>query len=463
MATDDRRRFLSGAVSLLLAPAKVSWAADGPVVTASEEEAVYARALPAYVYGFAFRHAAMLRWTWFNRPPAEPRPSLAYNHMWRQSHWPDTALPFAGRASLATLACAAWLNLGDEPIILSVPDSGRDYFAVRLCSADCDVFAYVGSRTGTAARHYAIAGPGWTGPLPASLTALLRAPTREAVLIAQVFVDGPGGLARARRLQTRIDVTPLSLWAKLDATYPPVRETWKPATVDDPMGEWRAILRALRETPSGAESVAVTSWLESLGLAAAPDDDRMALPARRGLSRAASDGMAAIAAQRASARSAQNVGWLYPPRTIGKAGLAGDYLTRAATQCTDETLADTIEEVIVLVTAADASGAALDGRRSYRLRFSPGHFPLAAAWSLTVCDQNGKADLGGQGHLAGSIDASTQINRHGLDLAIGSAHEGAVKRLGAPSGPFELVLRFYGPGPDLVAQRWQPPRVEADG
>jgi hypothetical protein len=462
MAIADRRHVLAGTMAGLLAPTQLSRAAE-EITNAAQEAAVYARALPAYIYGFAFRHAAMLRWTWLNRPITEPRPSLAINQMWRQSHWPATALPFGGRACLETLACAAWLDLGEEPVILSVPDSGRDYFGVRLCSADCDVFANVGSRSGHTARHYAIAGPDWMGPLPQSLTGLLRAPTREAVLIGQVFVAGPRDFARARTLQTRIDVTPLSLWSKLDATYPPDRTTWMPATADDALGEWRTIQRALRENPSGADSRAILTWLETLGLAALPGDDRLAAAARQGLSRAAADGRAAIEeARRAAASGTRIHGWLYPPTSIGRAGRKGDFLTRAAIQCADETLADTSEAVTVLTSATDETGAPLDSRRSYRVTFAPGLFPPAAAWSLTVCDNAGQTDAAGRGHFARVIDA-VHIGRHALDLAIGAEHTGAPNSLVAPGGPFELVLRFYDPGPDLVEQRWQPPPVSTVG
>ncbi len=459
MATANRRQFLASAMAGWFAPIGMTEVNAAPV-DPNPEAMVYARALPAYLYGFPFLYTATLRWNWLNRPQTGPLPSVPVNQMWRQSYWPSAALPFAGRACLEALSCAAWLDLGQEPVILSVPDSGSNYYAIRLCGVDCDVFAYVGSRGGAAARHYAIAGPDWNGPLPASVAALLRAPTHEAVLIGQVFVAGPRQFASARTLQTHIDVTPLSLWAKLDATYPPNRETWMPYSALDPLAEWRTMRRALGENPTGVNSREIIAWLDSLGLDPA-NGDQGAIDATilRGLSRAAADGRAAIERARATPGGVPVNGWLYPAKTIGKAGLAGDFLTRASTQCASETLADTVEEITVLTTSSDVSGAPLDGQISYLVRFAPGNFPPAAVWSLTLYDRNGATDATGRGHLAG---ANPFASRDGLTVAIGTAARGSgAKRLIAPDGPFELVLRLYGPEPEVVAQRYLPPAPNA--
>jgi hypothetical protein len=460
MATADRRQILAAAIVGWFAPTGMMEAAEvnAAAVDPDAEATVYAHALPAYLYGFPFLHSATLRWNWLNRPPTGPLPSVPVNEMWRQNHWPSTALSFAGRACLETLTCAAWLDLGQEPVILSVPDSGSNYYAIRLCGVDSDVFAYVGSRAGASARHYAIVGPDWSGPLPASAVALLRAPTREAVLIGQVFVAGPRDFARARALQTHIDVTPLSLWAKLDATYPPNRETWMPHPALEPLAEWKTMRRALSENPTGGVSRAIVAWLDSLGFDAG-DAGAVDAAVRRGLRRAATDGRAAIERARATPGGVAINGWLYPARTIGRAGLVGDFLTRASTQCASETLVDTIEEVTVLTTSIDASGVPLDGQLSYLVRFAPGNFPLAAAWSLTLCERNGTTEATGKGHLAGA----TPFESHdGLTVAIGTAARvNGAKLLAAPDGPFELVLRLYAPGPEVVAQRWQPPAPSA--
>ena len=100
-----------------------------------------------------------------------------------------------------TLYSLAWLDLSEEPVILSHPDMGERYFTFELMGFTSDNFDYVGQRTtGTKAGHFAIVGPGWHGR--AARPGCRRAqpsPTPWVLVLGRTLVNGDGGPAdRAR-------------------------------------------------------------------------------------------------------------------------------------------------------------------------------------------------------------------------------------------------------------------------
>jgi len=87
-------------------------------------------------------------------------------------------LPGAGGAATSPdtglLRSAAWLDLGPQPVVPTVPDTYGRCFALALVDGWGDVFASVGSRTtGSRGGAYAICGPAWRGELPDALTVIL--------------------------------------------------------------------------------------------------------------------------------------------------------------------------------------------------------------------------------------------------------------------------------------------------
>jgi hypothetical protein len=61
-----------------------------------------------------------------------------------------------------------WLDLGAEPIVLSVPAvDPKRYYSIQLCDGNTYNYGYVGSRaTGSEAGDYMVAGPDWKGDMP---------------------------------------------------------------------------------------------------------------------------------------------------------------------------------------------------------------------------------------------------------------------------------------------------------
>jgi hypothetical protein len=74
------------------------------------------------------------------------------------------------RPNFDTLYSSAFLDLRDEPRIVSVPDANDNYYLLPFYDMFGEVFACPGTRTtGGQAGNFAIVGPGWLGDLPAGV------------------------------------------------------------------------------------------------------------------------------------------------------------------------------------------------------------------------------------------------------------------------------------------------------
>jgi len=71
------------------------------------------------------------------------------------------------RPNADTLYSALSFDVSQEPLVISIPDSGGRYYLTPWLDWWTDVFAVPGSRTtGNDAITYAIVGPHWQGSLP---------------------------------------------------------------------------------------------------------------------------------------------------------------------------------------------------------------------------------------------------------------------------------------------------------
>jgi len=86
--------------------------------------------------------------------------------------FPDTTNREVVGPNLDTLYSFAWLDLSEEPLVLSVPEMGDRYWNMMVLDAWNDVPTAPGSRTvGGKGGNFAIVGPNWSGEIPEDLTA----------------------------------------------------------------------------------------------------------------------------------------------------------------------------------------------------------------------------------------------------------------------------------------------------
>lgn len=93
-----------------------------------------------------------------------------YNQFSHRNEIPDHSFTSVVSPNVDTFYSSAWLDLDEEPMVLSVPDASlykpddapSRYYVIQMMDLWSNVFAAPGVRTtGTAARSFLISGPNW--------------------------------------------------------------------------------------------------------------------------------------------------------------------------------------------------------------------------------------------------------------------------------------------------------------
>ena len=86
------------------------------------------------------------------------------------------------------LYSTAWLNLAQGPVLLSILRLTGRYFVMAILDAYSNNFCNLGPRNVPAEGGiYALAGPGWTGQVPAGTT-LISCPTNLLMILGRTLV-----------------------------------------------------------------------------------------------------------------------------------------------------------------------------------------------------------------------------------------------------------------------------------
>jgi len=375
------------------------------------------------------------------------------------------------RPNVDTLYSSAWLDLGPEPVVLSVPATDR-YFMLPMLSMWTDVFAAPGTRTTgpDSAREFVVAGPKWSGAVPPGLE-LIRSPTRWVWIIGRTQTNGAGDYANVHSIQDRYRLTPLSAWGKADYAPPPGKvdpaidmRTPPPAQVArmDAAAFFARFAEVLKDNPPNPADYPTLHRLQRVGLVAGNDFDLGSAPpaVRQAFERGTADAKKELAeaARKSSGEAAS--GWSY--RVTGGA-YGVDYRFRAAIAYS--ALGYNLpQDAVYPSLARDSEGRPLDGNERYVLHFGKGELPpVRAFWSVTAYDADGyfipnalaRQALGDRDKLVVNADGS-------LDLHLQSESPGKDKEanwLPVAKAPFNLLLRLYWPKSEVLDGAWTPPPV----
>jgi len=124
----------------------------------------------AYIYGYPLVTMEFTRRVMTNAAaPVGTRAPMG--HLVRMREYPTAEFRDVTAPNADTLYTTAWVDVGTEPWVLSIPDAADRYYLFPMLDGWTNVFQVPGKRTtGTKAQAYAITGPGWTGKLPAGVT-----------------------------------------------------------------------------------------------------------------------------------------------------------------------------------------------------------------------------------------------------------------------------------------------------
>ncbi len=395
---------------------------------------------------------------------------VAFNRFYMASRIADARSRAVG-PNIDTLNGRAWLDLDHGPQVIAVPDTADRYYTVQLQDMYMNSFAYIGRRTtGTGAGAFAITPPGWSGTLPAGVTAI-PAPTSKVLAFVRTLVTSPEDLPNARAINEAMSLGPLVSWPAGQAPSPVADgalDAFQPASRAKGLlphqevaqmgaGYFGRLASLLKQFPPSPRDAAQAALFAPLGLGG-PRDPAM------------TDAVLAEAVEAGIARAVHSVqswpenGWL---RRRNVEGVPSDPLIRAADNVYGPGT-QVAEESVFWNLRQGPDGEVLSGDKQYRMRFGPGELPpVDAFWSLTLYDGSyflfgNRLDRYGISDrtegLRFEADGSLEIRVQASEPKSPSANW-----LPAPDGPFQLVFRTYQPREAVLKGTYKLPPLELIG
>jgi hypothetical protein len=445
---------------------------EGRVEAEIKEQAALKAGVEAVVYGLPLVIMDITKQKSTN--VAKPEGAAApINQFGNVRAFPDASFKDVVRANVDTLYSSAFLDLGREPIVLSVPDTRGRYYLMPMLDAWTNVFASPGKRTtGTNAGRYAITGPGWTGTLPKGVTQI-KSPTNMVWIIGRTQTDGPKDYPAVHAVQDGYKLAPLSAFGKpykaptgvvdptIDMKTPPVQQLQQ-------MGAdafFNRLAALLASNPPPASEAPVLEKLKLIGIVPGqPFDPSKLDPAvAKGLEKSLSVALEKL--QAASKQTGAPVnGWSVPPMILGNYG--AEYGTRAVVALVGLG-ANLPQDAVYPSVYVGADGAPLNGAKGYVIHFDKGALPPARAfWSITMYGDDSFFVANSINRYAISSWMPLKKNADGsLDVHVQPNSPGKAKEtnwLPSADGPFNMTLRIYWPEdkpPSILDGSWAPPPV----
>lgn len=388
------------------------------LILASTLKAGEQEAIDAYIYGFPL----VLM-------DATKEFSDFQNAFKSERTFPDPSFKLVVSPNADTLYSQAWLDLSKGPIVFHIPDMGNRYYLYPMLDEWTNVFFSPGTRTtGQGAQDYAIKGPGWKGELPQGLKEI-KAPTDVVWMLGRIETMGPSDYAAVNKLQDQFKLTPLSNYP----STPPLEKVWK---MDGP-SFFQKLSDLLKE-----------DTVKKIG---SLSDEELTQAVRKAQELIKKEWVTQSFTKKEN-------GWNYAVQGIGSYGT--DYLVRAVVAY-GGLGANLPQDAIYPFTRVDTPG-------NYVIHFNKAELPpVKGFWSITLYNDeqffvpnpinryaiHGKDPL--KFNADGSLDIFIQHDSPGKDRE--------TNWLPAPVGPFNLIMRLYGPEEALLKGAWIPPKVERSG
>lgn len=470
---EDIVRLLTGWLKMLtLAVVALAGVSAGVQEKLGAQETV-ASGVEAYVYGYPLVTMEMTRRVMTNvATPAGAHAPMGQFLLMRT--YPDAKFKDITAPNADTLYSTAWLDLSQEPYVLSLPDMEDRYFLMPMLSGWTDVFEVPGKRTtGTKAQAYAITGPNWKGKLPEGVKQL-KAPTNMVWILGRTYCTGtPEDYKACHAVMDKYQLMPLSAWGKpykapagkVDPTIDTktaVREQVHGLSA----GEYFSLLaKLMKENPPAEADGPMVAKLAKIGLVPGKDFDAAKLPAEAA-KEIPGTAQKLIMGHFKTAGSNIN-GWIFTT----KAGVYGtDYLQRALITAIGLG-ANRPQDAVYPTSEVDMDGKPYSGANKYVMHFPKGEAPpVDGFWSITMYNGDyffvdnplNKYTVSARNDLKYNADGS-------LDIYIQNESPGKDKEanwLPAPKDKFILMMRLYWPkerAPSIIDGTWKPPGAKVVG
>ncbi|HEX5998661.1 MAG TPA: DUF1254 domain-containing protein [Hyphomicrobiaceae bacterium] len=470
---------LSCVLALGTAAAQAPSPTGAQAVPLSEQEA-HEIAVNAYLYLYPLVTMDLTRRQMTNIPAGKEPGFGPPNTFHNVAAYPSADVKVVVRPNFDTLYSIAWLDLGKEPAVVSVPDTKGRYYLLPMLDMWTNVFASPGWRTtGTHAQHFLVAPAGWRPDLRERFveefrlpkdTLRIDAPTSDVWIIGRTKTDGPQDYDAVHEIQAGLKVTPLSEWGRtpkaVEARTDPSVDMKTPpkiqveAMAGDQFFTYAAEL--LKINRPHLTDQPIIAQMKKLGIepGKAFDIDKVSAQVKKSIEDAPSTALNLMAWKLPTLARVANH-WSMNTNTMG---VYGNYYLKRAIVAQQGLGANLPEDAIYPLNLADKEGRPLDGANKYVLHFEKADLPpVKAFWSVTLYDQAGYQVANPLSRFAVSSWMPFKYEPDGsLTLYIQNDSPGADKEanwLPAPKEPFNLTMRLYAPRSAALTGKWNPPPV----
>jgi hypothetical protein len=364
-----------------------------------------------------------------------------------------------------------FFDLDTEPVVIQVPDFGDRFWVYAAYDQRTDQFGELGKPYGSEPGFYLLAGPSWDGEVPDGITGVLQSPTSLANIVPRIFQnDTDEDRAAIQPLLNQVVAYPLTEftgetktieWATAPDIEAPDQGTGGGETrwvvPEKFFDQFAEVLEMVPPLPGEEALYAQFRWLMDV----TADDPALMAAIVDEATKAEAEIITPFLQWQHNGKPAGN-GW---NRSVNGADFGIDYFDRTAT-ARSNMFENRPNETQYFYTDNDASGAALDGSKTYAITFAAGQEPpVDGFWSMTLYNEEHFFHANDLGRYSlGTKNTTLQRNEDGsLTLYAGATLPGADREsnwLPAPEGPFSLYIRAYWGQEAILDGTWQPPEIE---
>jgi len=443
-----------------------------PTQSISAQEAYeIARDCYVYAYPLVLHEATIRQATNFAEPTGIPGQG-PFNQFSHSPAFPPADFKQVVRANVDTLYSIAHLDLGPEPVMLTVPATDR-YFMLPMLSLWTDVFAAPGTRTTGRGKalQFLVVGPNWHLQDPVGLE-VIQSPTSFVTIGGRTQTNGPEDYENVHKIQASYRVIPVSALGN-DEYVPPIgrvdpsidMKTPPPAQVEQMAAAkfFGRFAELLKDNPPGAFDYPIIHRMERIGFTVGESFDVNAAPPviKEAFERATADGKELVATLGKKEAGEGTKGWAYTTRG-GTYGVDYEYRAAVAYFALGMNLP---QDAVYPSISMDGEGWPLDGNNNYVLTFEKSNLPpVDAFWSVTAYDTEGYFISNKLNRRALGDRDKLQLNNDGsLSLYLQADSPGPNKEsnwLPVAKTRFTLMMRLYSPRPDVLDGVWTPPPLQ---
>lgn len=426
----------------------------------------------AYLYGYPLLMMDATKKVSTNVPaPVPGKPMAPINQFGHFRTFPDASFKDVVKPNCDTYYSLAWLDLGPEPLVLSVPNTKGRYYLLPMLDAYTNVFASPGKRTtGTEAGNFFITGPAFTGTIPAGMIEI-KAPTNMVWILGRTQTNSnQDGATIVKTIQDGYKLTSASKWG---TSYKPEIQTIDTSLPKIPPPEWvenmgietyfNRLNQLMKDNPPPAMDSAFLNKIGTLGIGAgkkfdvsiydaATQEELKSIPAA----------MHKMLREAVSKMGSLENGWNVTRTGMGTYGT--NYIQRAIVALMGLG-ANLNEDACYPNCQVDENGQKLNGSKKYIIHFEKGQTPpVNAFWSITMYGPDELLIANPMNRFAiGDRDKLTYNKDGSMDIFIQHekpANDKVSNWLPAGKEDFSITMRLYWPKDAFMNGSWKIPPVK---